>query len=136
MPKIFEYFGFIFYFFSNEHEPIHVHVKHSGTECIFDLIIEDGQLKDIMRREKQGAKPIDSKDEKVAIEFINKYWQRIVEKWIDFFVMKKVVPHPQYNKYLDPALFRTFTVDDGNIVWGEDWDLIFPVENLYMGKAA
>lgn len=24
MPKIFEYFGFIFYFFSNEHEPIHV----------------------------------------------------------------------------------------------------------------
>ncbi len=31
MPKIFEYFGFIFYFFSDEHEPIHVHVKHSGT---------------------------------------------------------------------------------------------------------
>jgi hypothetical protein len=91
MPKIFEYFGFIFYFFSNEHEPIHVHVKHSGTECIFDLIIEDGKLKEIMRREKQGAKPLDSKDEKVAIEFINKYWQRIVEKWIDFFVMKKVV---------------------------------------------
>jgi len=91
MPKIFEYFGFIFYFFSNEHEPIHVHVKHSSTECIFDLIIEDGKLKDIVRREKQGAKPLDSKDEKVAIEFINKYWQRIVEKWIDFFVMKKVV---------------------------------------------
>ena len=52
MPKIFEYFGFIFYFFSNEHEPIHVHVKHSGTECIFDLILEDGKLKDIVRREK------------------------------------------------------------------------------------
>ena len=91
MPKIFEYFGFIFYFFSNEHEPIHVHVKHSGTEGVFDLIIENGELKDIVRREKQGAKPLDNKDEKVAVEFINKYWQRIVEKWIDFFVMKKVV---------------------------------------------
>lgn len=91
MPKIFEYFGFIFYFFSNEHEPIHVHVKHSGTECVFDLIIESGKLKDIVRREKKGAKPLDSQDEKVAIEFINKYWQRIVRKWIDFFVMKKVV---------------------------------------------
>ena len=45
-------------------------------------------------------------------------------------------PHPQYNKYLDPNLFRTFVIDDGNIVWGEDWDLIFPVENLYNGKAA
>lgn len=30
MPKIFEYFGFIFYFYSNEHEPIHVHVLHGG----------------------------------------------------------------------------------------------------------
>ncbi len=30
MPKIFEYFGFIFYFYSNEHEPIHVHVQHGG----------------------------------------------------------------------------------------------------------
>ena len=91
MPKIFEYFGFIFYFFSNEHEPIHVHVKHSGTECIFDLILENGVLKDIIRREKQGARPLDSKDEKVAIEFINRYWPRIVKKWIDFFVMKKIV---------------------------------------------
>ena len=45
-------------------------------------------------------------------------------------------PHPQYNKYLDPDLFRTFVVDDGNVVWGEDWDLIFPIENLYIGKVA
>ena len=45
-------------------------------------------------------------------------------------------PHPQYNKYLDPDMFRTFVVDDGNVVWGEDWDLIFPIENLYIGKAA
>ena len=37
MPKIFEYFGFIFYFYSNEHEPIHVHVIHGGKESIFDL---------------------------------------------------------------------------------------------------
>lgn len=91
MPKIFEYFGFIFYFFSNEHEPIHVHVIHSGTESIFDLIIENGKLKSIERREKKGAEPLDQKDAKVAVEFINKYWQSIVEKWIDFFVMKKVV---------------------------------------------
>lgn len=37
MPKIFEYFGFIFYFYSNEHEPIHVHVMHGAKESIFDL---------------------------------------------------------------------------------------------------
>ena len=37
MPKIFEYFGFIFYFYSNEHEPIHVHVLHGDKESVFDL---------------------------------------------------------------------------------------------------
>ncbi len=45
-------------------------------------------------------------------------------------------PHPQYNKYLNPEMFSTFTIDDGNVVWGEDWDLIFPIEELYMGRAA
>ncbi|MBQ9467344.1 MAG: DUF4160 domain-containing protein [Muribaculaceae bacterium] len=32
MPKIFEYFGFVFFFYSNEHEPIHVHVIHGKTK--------------------------------------------------------------------------------------------------------
>ena len=41
--------------------------------------------------------------------------------------------HPQYNKYLDEALFNTFQLEDGNIVWGEDWDLIFPIEQLHQG---
>ena len=53
MPKIFEYFGFIFYFYSNEHEPIRVHVIHGGKESIFDLIMMDGELSDIQIREKK-----------------------------------------------------------------------------------
>lgn len=40
MPKIFEYFGFIFLFYSNEHEPIHVHVMKDGHEAIFEIIFE------------------------------------------------------------------------------------------------
>ena len=43
-------------------------------------------------------------------------------------------PHPQYNKYLDEKLFNTFQLEDGNIVWGEDWDLIFPIEQLHKGE--
>ena len=42
-------------------------------------------------------------------------------------------PHPQYNKYLDEKLFNTFQLEDGNIVWGEDWDLIFTIEQLHQG---
>lgn len=43
-------------------------------------------------------------------------------------------PHPQYNKYLDPKLFSNFNIENGNIVWGDDWDLIFPIEQLHDGK--
>ena len=43
-------------------------------------------------------------------------------------------PHPQYNKYLAPRKFRRFTIDNGNIVWGKNWDMIFPVEHLHAGR--
>jgi len=43
-------------------------------------------------------------------------------------------PHPQYDKYRDPELFRQFSVEMGNVIWGENWDLIFPIEQLYRGR--
>lgn len=43
-------------------------------------------------------------------------------------------PHPQYNKYLDARKFRRFNIENGNIVWGKNWDLVFPVEQLYEGR--
>ena len=72
MPKIFEYFGFIFFFYSNEHEPIHVHVLHNGHQSIFELIMMNGELVDIRVREKAGEEPLNNKDKKVAEAFIRK----------------------------------------------------------------
>ena len=45
-------------------------------------------------------------------------------------------PHPQYDKYMGEHEFQKFTIDDGNIVWGEDWNPVFPVEQLYAGAIA
>ena len=42
-------------------------------------------------------------------------------------------PHPQYNKYLNPQKFSRFTIENGTIVWGKNWGLIFPVEQLHAG---
>ncbi|MBQ8737626.1 MAG: DUF2442 domain-containing protein [Bacteroidaceae bacterium] len=42
-------------------------------------------------------------------------------------------PHPQYNKYLDPRKFKRFAIENGNVVWGKNWDLMFPVEQLHSG---
>ncbi len=36
-----------------------------------------------------------------------------------------------YSKYQKPVNFKKFKVDEGNVVWGSDWDLIFPVHQLY-----
>ena len=72
MPKIFEYFGFIFYFYSNEHEPIHVHVIHEDKESIFDLIMMDGELDDINVRTKKGVEALSDREKRIAKAFIKK----------------------------------------------------------------
>jgi hypothetical protein len=53
---------------------------------------------------------------------------------IDVGTFIKKHPHPQYNKYLEEKNFKKFKIDLGNIVWGNNWDLIFPLEQLYDGK--
>ena len=58
------------------------------------------------------------------------------ERIVDIGAFIRLHPHPQYNKYLDEEEFRKFSLDDGNIVWGEDWDLVFPIEQLHAGHIA
>jgi hypothetical protein len=37
MPTIFKKDGFRFFFYSNDHEPIHVHVMHGDGEAVFNV---------------------------------------------------------------------------------------------------
>lgn len=37
MPTLFRAFGFRFFFYSNEHEPIHIHVRNADGEAKFDM---------------------------------------------------------------------------------------------------
>lgn len=45
-------------------------------------------------------------------------------------------PHPQYNRYIEPKNFKKFYIDHGNVVWGKNWDMIFPIEQLHRGAIA
>ena len=36
MPTIFEQDGYRFFFYSNDHRPIHVHVRYGGGEAVFN----------------------------------------------------------------------------------------------------
>lgn len=100
MPKIFEYFGFIFYFYSNEHEPIHVHVIHGDKESIFELIMMNGELAEVRVREKRGSNPLSAKDKHTAESFVSKYHKNIIEKWVKFFVLKQPVRSTNIKKKL------------------------------------
>ena len=97
MPKIFAYFGFVFFFYSNAHEPIHVHVVKNDEDAVFDIILENGVLKRLDRRRGSRA-PLNNKDAQVAETFVAKYYKNIVEKWIKFFVLKKAVRSTKITK--------------------------------------
>ena len=56
MPEIFRIFGFSFFFYSREHEPIHVHVEGNDGYAVFDLVGDDFVL-----REERGIKANDLK---------------------------------------------------------------------------
>jgi len=55
---------------------------------------------------------------------------------VDFGDFIRKHPHPQYDKYLNQDDFKQFSIEFGNIVWGDDWDLVFPIESLYSGDLA
>ena len=56
------------------------------------------------------------------------------QRQLDFAPFLKSHPHPQYSRYLHPRYFKHFSIENGNVVWGKNWDLVFPVEQLYSGQ--
>jgi len=72
VPKVFERDGFVFFFYSNDHEPIHVHVRYGSGEAVFvvDPLVE--------LRESHGMRMHDlRKAQELAVE--NK--ELIERKW-------------------------------------------------------
>lgn len=75
MPTIIFLFGLRFFFYSEEHLPIHIHVQNG-----------DGRAKIIIANmevvENNGIKP---KDLKKAIAIIEEYRDEIIKAWNEYF---------------------------------------------------
>lgn len=56
MPEVFRFFGFSFFFYSKEHEPVHIHVEGNDGMAKFDW---DGDK--FVLVEKQNIKAGDMK---------------------------------------------------------------------------
>jgi hypothetical protein len=52
---------------------------------------------------------------------------------VDFKPFLSKALHPSISKYLDLSLFSEFKVSNGNLNWN-DYDMIFPIHDLYEGK--
>ena len=78
MPEVFRKYGFLFFFYSREHEPIHVHVEGEEGLVIYDLINDKFVI-----REKKGKIKASSlrKIEKALVD--NK--QKIIDAWEEHF---------------------------------------------------
>ncbi|MBQ2176093.1 MAG: DUF4160 domain-containing protein [Alphaproteobacteria bacterium] len=77
MPEILRMFGMRFFFYSREHEPIHVHVKSADGNAKFEILPEG-----IVLVKNEGLKP---KDIKAAEMVLEENKELAIEKWNDYF---------------------------------------------------
>ena len=76
MPTLFTVFGFRFLFYSNDHEPIHVHVIKGSSEARFQVQPE------VMLLDNKGLKPAELK---LAESLVEENKEMIIERWKVFF---------------------------------------------------
>jgi len=55
------------------------------------------------------------------------------EQVVDFGPFLENSLHPEIRKFLNPKKFKQFTIEHGELMWG-DFDLIFPIMDLYENK--
>ena len=74
MPIVFQKDGYKFFFYSNDHEPIHIHVRKGGGEAVFNVETE------VELRESQGLK---IKELSKAQELAEENKSVILQKWYE-----------------------------------------------------
>ncbi len=55
------------------------------------------------------------------------------EQVVDFGPYLSSHSHPYIDPFKDSEQFKSFYIDGGNLVWGADWNMIFPTWKLYQG---
>ena len=56
-----------------------------------------------------------------------------IKQLVDFMPFLAKSNHSAISKYKDEKLFNSYKIIDGNLNWN-DYDMIFPISDLYEGK--
>jgi hypothetical protein len=100
MPKLYEYFGLIVFFYANEHEPIHVHGEFEGNQAKAEIHLKNGKVIRIRFLNVIGRKPLSGARMKDFKVLVNAKADDIVRRWVDFFVLKKHIKPELINRRL------------------------------------
>lgn len=88
MPKIFDYIGYIFFFYANAHSPVNCHIRKGGKEMSAELLYINNMLC-IHLKKVNGMEPYNAGECSVIQDFIINFHTQIFEKWTTFIVHGK-----------------------------------------------
>jgi hypothetical protein len=100
MPKLYEYLGLDVFFYSNEHQPVHVHGKYQGREGRAELRIVEGRVVGIDFMPQPGRPPMKRGEMQQFRALVEAKAEDIVQKWVDYFVLHKSVSSEKITKAL------------------------------------
>ena len=78
-------------FYSNDHEPIHVHGKCQGRENKAELIVENGVVIEVNYSNVRGKRPLSQSEMKNFQTLVEDRADDIVQKWINYFIHHKEI---------------------------------------------
>ncbi len=91
MPKLFEYLGLILRFFSDEHEPIHIHAFYEETQLKVEFVIEDGIITSINYKKVKGYEAIPKEKMKDLEILVDTFKYDIIQLWFKYFVLHEKI---------------------------------------------
>ena len=93
MPKLYEYLGIVVFFYSNEHEPIHVHGRYGEYESKIEILLKNGVVHELKLVKVARKKPLPAAQSKNFKKLVTVLADEITQSWVNYFVYhKKIIP--------------------------------------------
>ena len=93
MPVIYEYLGIVISFWSNEHQPVHVHATYGDAIVKVSFYVDEGRITTIRYKEEKGT--FNKAKLRQLKDFISVYKYAILYAWEQKFIenvqVKKIV---------------------------------------------
>lgn len=84
MPKIYTYKGISLWFWSNEHDPIHIHARCGGATVVVKLFIREGKVYRVTYTPENGK--FDADKMKALKKLVSVTKQNICYRWVEYFI--------------------------------------------------